>query len=51
MGNRATQMLYLLWRDKEVLKRLPGRPTEWQLRQDYINTFPERKVTEKDLII
>lgn len=51
MSDRKHELLYRLWRDKEVLKRLPGRPTEWQLRKDYLEAYPERNATEEDITI
>tara|TARA_R110002167_G_scaffold330191_1_gene536845 strand:- start:578 stop:736 length:159 start_codon:yes stop_codon:yes gene_type:complete len=47
MGDRRIEILYRMWRDREVLRRLPGRPTEWQLRQEYIIDHPE--VREEDI--
>jgi hypothetical protein len=51
MPNRKQELLYRLWRDKEVQKRYPGRPTEWQLRKEYLEAYPERNATEADITI
>ena len=51
MPNRKQELLYRLWRDKEVQKSYPGSPTEWQLRKEYLEAYPERNATEADITI
>ena len=51
MPNRKQELLYRLWRDKEVQKRYPGSPPEWQLRKEYLEAYPERNATEADITI
>ena len=49
MSNRRDELRYRIWRDREVLRRLPGRPTEWQLRKEYLADIPT--VKEADIIL